>query len=72
MEEPMKYSVVEFDDGQQVMVKAPEAAEVKVYISDVGDGKKTDLAINDQEFNDLLKQSETNDIPDVTIKTKAI
>jgi hypothetical protein len=58
--------------GQQIIMTSPPFVEMGVIISDDPVTQTHVLAVDDKERAELIELADTNDIPDDTIKAKAI
>lgn len=71
MDEKAIYSVHITEDGEQIPVSAPASVSVRIG----GPSpivRAVELDVTASEFRELEELARTNDIPDDTIKTKAV
>jgi hypothetical protein len=72
MTEDTRYGIITTESGQQITTQSPSFIQCDIISPDDPVVENIQLDISPDEFTDLQQLAETNDIPDDTIKAKAI
>lgn len=66
------YSIVTLDNGEQIPVSSSSNVSITLLPMDAIVADTSIIDVTEEEFSDLQKMAETNDIPYDTIKAKEV